>query len=282
MNMSQEDYDNIRFLIRERSGISLGPTKLSYLVSKLAHRLKETNSESVKEYYFFLKYDSRGHSEIDKLVDLITVGETFFFRHEEQLEDFALQVTPRILTNRRLLQPLSIWSAGCSTGEEAYTLAIILLESNCKLEKDSISIIASDINSSSLRVAREGIYDDYSVRYVPRKLLVKYFDKTGDGKHILSPTVKDIVRIASINLMDSQSTGRVRNMDCIFCRNVMIYFDDAEKKRCVEHLYEALNDDGLLFLGHSESLGRITNLFEPFRLEHTVAYRKPGRLNKNR
>lgn len=282
MNVSQEDFENISLLIKERSGISLAPSKLGYLASRLAHRLRETNSDSVKEYYFFLKYDSRGQSEIDHLIELITVGETFFFRHQEQLDDFSAQVLPKLLQDRKLMQPLSIWSAGCSTGEEAYTLAIMLIENNCKLEPDSINIVASDINTSSLHVAREGVYDAYSVRNVPRYLLLKYFEKTHGGKYLLSPVIRNIVRIASINLMDPRSTGRMKNMDCIFCRNVMIYFEDPEKKRCVENLYEALNDDGFLFLGHSESLGRITNLFEPFRLGHTVVYRKPVQRNLGR
>ncbi len=275
MDMSQEDFDNIRLLIKDRSGISLGATRVGVLASKLAHRLKETNSESIKEYYFYLKYDSKGSYEIDNLIESVTIGETFFFRHQEQLDDFSEQVLPEILKRRRLLHPLSIWSAGCSTGEEAYTLAIMLLESNCKLNQDSINILASDINSSSLRHAREGVYDEYSVRYVPRHLLTKYFEKTGNGKYLLSSTIKKFVRIASVNLMDPHSTGRIRDIDCIFCRNVMIYFDDSDKKRCAEHLYESLSDDGFVFLGHSESLGRISNLFEPFRLKHTIAYRKP-------
>jgi chemotaxis protein methyltransferase CheR len=105
--------------------------------------------------------------------------------------------------------------------------------------------------------------------------LTKYFEKTGNGKYLLSSTIKKFVRIASVNLMDPHSTGRIRDIDCIFCRNVMIYFDDSDKKRCAEHLYESLSDDGFVFLGHSESLGRISNLFEPFRLKHTIAYRKP-------
>ncbi len=275
MDITQEDFDSIRFLIKEKSGISIGANKANFLVSKLGRRLKETNSESFKEYYFYLKYDSRGSSEVDRLVDLVTVGETFFYRHIEQLEDFSEQVLPGILKNRRLLHPLSIWSAGCSSGEEAYTLAIMLLESDCKLNPDSINIMASDISSSALQAAREGVYDEYSVRNVPKHLLGKYFEKNRAGKYILDPFVKNVVRIASINLMDSQSTGRVRNVDCIFCRNVMIYFDDTDKKRCVENLYGALADDGFMFLGHSESLGRISNIFEPFRLKHTVAYRKP-------
>lgn len=277
MDISREDFDNISSMIKEKSGICLGNAKTSFLASKLAHRLKETNSESVKEYYFYLKYDSKGMIELDNLIETVTVGETFFFRHQEQLDDFAGQVLPEILKHRRNLHPLSIWSAGCSSGEEAYTLAIMLLESNCKLDRDSINIMASDISASALHSAREGIYDDYSVRNVPRGLLYKYFEKTAKGKYLIAPTIKQIVRFASINLMDYRSTSRVRNVDCIFCRNVIIYFDEKDKRRCVEHLYESLSEDGYVFLGHSESLGRISNLFEPLKLRHTVAYRKPVR-----
>ncbi len=275
MDISREDFDNIRMLIKERSGINLGPTKIDFLASKITHRLKVTNCDTIKEYYFYLKYDSKGPSEIDSLVELVAINETFFFRHQDQLDDFIQIVLPEVLKSHRPSKALSIWSAGCSSGEEAYTLAIMLRERNGDVNPDTVSILASDISSSALLSAREAIYDDYSVRNVPKNLLQKYFSRDDRGRYNLDQSVKSMVRIASINLMDSKSTGRVRNMDCIFCRNVMIYFDDKDKQRCVERLYEALNDDGYVFLGHSESLGRISNLLEPVRLKNTVAYRKP-------
>lgn len=276
MELSREDFDSIRHIIKDRSGICLGDTKISFLKSKLAQRLRNTNTETVKDYYYYLKYDSNRESELDYLIEAIAIGETYFFRHVEQLGDFSDQIAPEILGRRKSMQTLAVWSAGCSTGEEAYTLAMLLLESPCKIQPGSIYILASDISPAALHSAREGIYDDYSVRHVPKYFLENYFDRNREGKHAIKPQLKQIVRFASINLLDSRSMGRVRNMDCIFCRNVMIYFDDRDKGRCAENLYESLNSDGYLLLGHSESLGRITNLFEPAKLKQTVVYRKSG------
>ncbi len=276
MELSQEDFESIRSIIKDRSGIFLGTTKINLLGSRLAQRLRATNTGSVKDYYYYLKYDSKGQAEIDNLIESVAIGETFFFRHVEQLTDFSDQVAPEIVSRGKMAQNLSIWSAGCSTGEEAYTLAILLLESNCKIRPSSINILASDINASALHSAREGIYDDYSVKNVPSHLLEKYFDTRDKGKFAIRPEVKALVNFASINLMDHRSTGRIRNMDCIFCRNVMIYFDDRDKGRCAEHLYESLTGNGYVFLGYSESLGRISNLFEPIKLKQTIAYRKAG------
>lgn len=276
MDLSQEDFQNMRSIIKDRSGIFLGDTKINFLRSKLAQRIRETNSGSVKDYYYYLKYDGKGQAELDSLIESVAIGETFFFRHTEQLSDFAGRVAPEIVSRRKIASHISIWSAGCSTGEEAYTLAILLLESHCNLRPSSINILASDINASALQSAREGIYDNYSVRNVPVNLLEKYFDAKGKDKFAIKSEVKALVRFASINLIDHHSTGRVRNMDCVFCRNVMIYFDDKDKSRCAENLYESLSQDGYLFLGYSESLGRISNLFEPMKLKETIAYRKAG------
>lgn len=276
MDLTPEDFDSMRSIIKDRSGIFLGATKINFLRSKLVQRMRQTNSESVKDYYYYLKYDGKGESELDILIESVAIGETFFFRHTEQLADFSERVVPEIVSRRRISQNFSLWSAGCSTGEEAYTLAILLMESNCKIRPSSISILASDLNASALQAAREGIYDNYSVRNVPSGLLEKYFDRKTNERFMIKPEIKALVRFASINLMDHRSTGRVRNMDCIFCRNVMIYFDDRDKARCVEHLYESLSADGYLFLGYSESLGRISNLFEPMKLKETIVYRKAG------
>lgn len=276
MDFSYEDFCSIRSIIKEQSGIFLGDSKINFLRSKLVQRMRETNVSSVKDYYYFLKYDGKGSSELDNLIELVAIGETFFFRHTEQLSDFSECVAPEILGRRRVPKNISIWSAGCSTGEEAYTLAILLLESGCKIQPSSINILASDLNASSLHSAREGIYDEYSVRHVPPGVMEKYFESKGKDRFVIRRELKALVRFASVNLMDCRSTGRVRNMDCIFCRNVMIYFDDRDKNRCAERLYESLSEEGYLFLGYSESLGRISNLFEPMKLQNTIAYRRAG------
>jgi chemotaxis protein methyltransferase CheR len=275
MDLSGEGFHKIRDLINDRSGIWLGEAKNTFLQVRLAPRLKITNSETLKDYYYYLKYDSNGESELEALIDSVTVSETSFFRHQEQLEDFCSVSVPELVRRKEWTDPLTIWSAGCSTGEEAYTLAMLLMENPCGMPLGSINIMASDISPSSLQSAREGIYDDHSLRHAPRDYLVKYFEKKSSGKYAIQGQVKRLVKFGGINLTDSRATGRLRNVDCIFCRNVIIYFDDRHKVKCIENLYQSLRSGGYLFLGYSESLGRLSNLFEAVKLKKTVVYRKP-------
>ncbi|MBF0549793.1 MAG: protein-glutamate O-methyltransferase CheR [Deltaproteobacteria bacterium] len=276
MISAKEDLDNIRNLIKSRCGIWLAETKMNFLTIRLAHRLKVTGMETPKDYCYYLKYDPGGDEELNQLIDAVTVNETYFFRDLDQLSDFSEEIVPAMMKNKREWDSIRIWSAGCSTGEEPYTLAMLLLEHSQKIDASRISIIASDISDTVLRAAREGIYDDYSVRYVSPWLLLKYFDKDRDGRYVLKETVKTVVKFAHINLMDPFATGRVKEMDCIFCRNVILYFDDDDKEKCTQYLYRGMNKGGHLVLGRAESLGRISNLFDVVRLKRTTVYGKSG------
>jgi len=276
MDLSKKNFNSIRYIIKGKSGIWLGDTKINFLESRLTRRFKATSMETVKDYYYYLKYDSDGEKELEALIDAVTINETCFFREKDQLDDFIDVIFPRLLDRAKASGPLTIWSAGCSTGEEPYTLAMLLMEHFGVGRDYRINILASDISRTVLHSAREGIYDDYSIRYVPNHYLAKYFDKIGEGKYAIKALIKQMVSFARINLMNSFATGRIRNMDCIFCRNVIIYFDDEDKEICMDHLYRSFNKEGYLFLGHSESMNRISNLFEVVRLNQTLAYRKPG------
>lgn len=274
MELTVEDFIPIRDLIKERCGIWLGESKISFLRNRLVSRLKATNMDTAKEYFYFLKYDPFGQKEMDELVDAVTVNETYFNREDEQLGDFVNEVVPLLLERKRGVLPLSIWSAGCSTGEEPYTLAMLLMEHQLAIQKSMIDIFASDINNRVLCSAREGLYTDYSVRHLPPLYLLKYFEKDNNGIYSIKDEVKTMVRFACINFMDSFATSRIKEVDCIFCRNVIIYFDKKDKVRCIEHLYRSLAKGGYLLLGHSESLEHVTGRFDVVRLKKTVAYKK--------
>jgi chemotaxis protein methyltransferase CheR len=178
------------------------------------------------------------------------------------------------MQHKRGWDPIKIWSAGCSTGEEPYTLAMLLLEHPLTIDSSRINIIASDISNTVLRSAREAQYDDYSVRYVPPHYLLKYFDKNSKGKYTLHEKIKGLVKFARINLMDPFATGRIKDIDCIFCRNVILYFDDEDKDKATQYLYRTLTNGGRLVLGRAESLGRISNLFGVLRQKRTTVYSK--------
>jgi chemotaxis protein methyltransferase CheR len=276
MDLSKHDFENIRDLIKHRSGIWLSDAKRNYLSVRLSRRMKATGAETVKEYFYYLKYDIGGETELNNLVDEVAIHETYFFRDEEQLEDFSSHIVPMILKKKQVPSPINIWSAGCSTGEEPYTLTMLLFEHPSIIEPTRIHIIGSDISSAVLQSAREGIYDQHSIRYVPPHYLLKYFTKIGDDQYAVNDKVKDRVRFAHVNLMDPFATARIREIDCIFCRNVILYFNDSDKEKCTEYLYRSLNKGGCLVLGRPESLGRISGLFEVVRLKHTVIYGKPG------
>lgn len=271
----REDFHALREMIKSRTGLWLPETKQTYLKLRLNRRLQATAMETFRDYYYFLKYDPSGQEEMATLIDILTVNETYFYRENVQLDDFIQVVAPEILARKRDLSPLSIWSAGCSTGEEPYTLAMLLMDQQGLHGNPNLNILGTDINRAVLQSAREGVYDDYSIRHLPPHLLLKYFQQDQNGRQTINDPVKAIVNFAHVNLMDPFVTGRIREMDCIFCRNVMIYFDDQSKKKCLNHLYRSLKKGGCLFLGCSESLGHISSLFEIKRLHQTIAYIKP-------
>ena len=274
MDLTREEFENVRDMIRQRCGLWLADQKMSFLRSRLAARLAATSMETVREYYYYLRYDPGGEEELCSLIESVLINETCFFREEAQLQDLCETIVPGLLDGSGKAGPLCLWSAACSTGEEPYTLAILLLEHPLRILPHRVAILASDISHTALQSARQGVYDGYSLRKVPAQYLRQYFEAHSDGRCALKDRVKQMVQFAGINLLDPMETGRIKNMDCVLCRNTLIYFDDEGKRRCVEHLYRSLNRGGFLLLGHSESLGRIPNPFEVVRLKQTIAYRR--------
>jgi len=273
VDLAAENFIILRDLIKEKCGIWLSESKTNFLKIRLKNRLKVTNMDTIRNYYYYLKYDPNGEKEIEELIDAVTVNETYFFREQDQLNDFIQGVVPELMEQKQGINPLRIWSSASSTGEEAYTLAMLLLENSFKTRVSKFEILGSDISPSVLRSAREGRYDDYSTRHIPPLYMLKYFDKI-NGKYVLKPRAKEMVTFARVNLMDSFSTGRITNMDCVFCRNVLIYFDDKDKARCIENLYRSLNKGGYLLLGHAESLAHVFSPFEVVRINKSVVYKK--------
>lgn len=275
MALSKVDFDSIIRLIKEYSGIWLSDMKMTFLETRLSSRLKETNMDTAKDYFYYLKYDTQREQELERLVDAVAIKETYFFRDEEQLEDFSQQIVPELLKKKAAGQPLVVWSAACATGEEPYTLAMLLLEHPARLHPSRINILASDISPTALQAAREGIYDTYNLRHVDGHYLEKYFEGNSNGKYQVIDRVKHLVSFANVNIINSFNTSRINNIDCIFCRNVLIYFDDQDKARCLNNFYQPLKKGGYLLTGQAENLSRLNHLFEAVRLKKTTAYRKP-------
>ncbi|MCC6501700.1 MAG: protein-glutamate O-methyltransferase CheR [Deltaproteobacteria bacterium] len=273
--LSNETFGLLRDIIYARCGISFSEAKKYFLETRLVRRLEEMNLKSFEDYYYFLTYDSQREKEIINLFNSIVTNETSFFRDLPQLEAFRRGVVPKVIEDREKSgsKTLKMWSAACSTGEEPLTLGMMLLEDGLQIKGWNIDILASDISDNVLRPASAGVYEKYSLRNTPESYLKKYFQASGES-YTATKKVRDLVRYRKINLMDPIEMRMVRGIDIIFCRNVLIYFDDNSKKKVIAHLYDSLNKGGYLFVGFSESLHNITRLFRPVSIERSVVYQK--------
>jgi len=273
--MTSEQYSRLRDLIYQKLGLFFEDSKVYFLKRRIERRLAALELERVDEYIFHLRFcDEDGH-EMQELANLITTNETYMFREYEQLEAFSNYCLPEILEAKQQHgdRALRIWSAGCSSGEEPYTLAIILREVIPNLADWDVEIVASDIDNNMLQMVEAANYGDRSVKEVPEQ----YFDRhlTCNGACFqVRPETKRLVRACHINLNDRLAMRSMRGFDFIFCRNVLIYFDDVSRKNVVDHFYAALNASGYIFLGHSESIGRVSSAFTLVRRGDFLTYRK--------
>lgn len=271
--LHENEFRLLRELIKEHCGMFFDDGSRFLLERRLSRRVKIHNLDDFRDYYRFLLYDRRKEEELDALVDLLTVNETFFFREQNQLMAFSEEVLPEIRSSNREKRKLRIWSAGCSTGEEPYTIAMLILESGQFAGWD-VEILASDINQRVLAAARRGVYKKNSFRCTERYFLDKYF-KEEDGSFTISGNVKRFVNFSYLNLLDPFKVRFLGKVDAIFCRNVLIYFDQQSRKKVIDNFYESLVDGGYLLLGHAESLMNISTSFALKHFKHDMLYQKP-------
>ncbi len=260
-----------------------------FLQDRLQRRLKECHLDSFYSYYRLLITD-QGKQELARLLENLTVNETSFFRNKAQLELFQNFVLDDLLRKKQARRDYSlrIWSAGCSTGQEPYTVAMLVcdalsyyyLRNSLPVQNVSprplvpapwrVEIMASDISYSVLRAGHEGYYNETQMQSVDYSYRLRYFDKVGD-RYAIKKAIKDLVHFDFHNLKTEFLPQR---NDIIFCRNVMMYFDEAEQKRLVEKFYRCLNSDGFLFVGHAESLLGLTEKFTMVHRNSGTAYQR--------
>ena len=274
--MSEEEFRLLRDLIYSHCGIWFDEQNSYLLEKRLGRRLTTHQLETFKEYYQLLRFNRKREQELEELMDLLTTNETYFFREEYQLKAFAEEVVPELceLRESRGQRRLRIWSAGCSTGEEPYTIAMLLLE-NPRLRDWEIEIIGTDISQRVLQHARRGVYGKSAFRSTDSYYRDQYFELQ-DGGYRVKDQVRRLVSISQLNLLDSSRMRMLGSFDIVFCRNVIIYFDLAVKKRVIESFYPVLKDSGYLMLGHSESLMNITTLFKLRHFKNDMVYQKPA------
>ena len=268
----------LRDFIHGYCGIYFDDGSKFLLERRLTRRLEQRQLRSFEEYYHFLRYDRKREEELTVLVDNLTTNETYFFRESPQLRAFSEEILPElreVLADRKVIR---IWSAGCSTGEEPYTIAILLLESGDWWRDWQVEILGSDINQRVLHTARKGVYKKSAHRVTSPEMLSKYFIEVEKGNYRIADRVRELVSFSYLNLLDPYKTSLISNMDVIFCRNVIIYFDKEAKKKVIESFFDKLRNGGYLLLGHSESLINISNAFALRTLKNDMVYQKQYRI----
>jgi len=275
MILTPELYGRYIDLIYKKTGLWFEPSKRYFVDKRIEERIEGLGLESFKEYYQLLKF-SNNDLEMQKLINRLTVNETYFFRDFPQLQSFAEGVLPEVvkIKENEGNKKIRFWSAGCSTGEEPYTMAIIFLEMLPNPEEWTIEILATDINTQVLNAARKGGYSSRSVKDVPPEYLERYFVERLDTYYI-KKKIKDMVQFKTLNLVDGQAMLEQDQLDFIFCRNVLIYFNPESRAKVVNCFYHSLKSRGVIYLGHSESISRITNLFKIKRIGGNTVYCKP-------
>ncbi|MBA3531324.1 MAG: protein-glutamate O-methyltransferase CheR [Ardenticatenales bacterium] len=272
-SLSADDFEALRRLIYEQSGIWLGDTKQPFLQLRLQERLLSRNITSAREYYHFLKYDPLGSDEMQRLLDAVTINESWFFRESAPLLAWRDTILPALMKQK---QPVRLWSAACSTGEEPYTLAMLLLEMMPQATLAQLEIVATDISLRALEAARTGIYDPHSLRHTEPRWVTRYFQPVANGGQRVGEAVRRLVHFGQGNLLDQGVSARVGRVDLILCRNVLIYFNEQSRQKALNNLYSALHAGSHLLLGHSETLAHTMSSFEVARVGGSILYAKPA------
>ena len=271
--MTDDQFHKLRKIVYERCGIWFGDGKKYVLESRLGRRLQELEMDDFGQYVMFLTIGPYRSDEFQQMFDRVTINETSFFRNGPQLDVFERRVLPALLEARNPTKQFRIWSVACSTGEEPYTLAIQIHRTlGIRLADWRIEVLGVDLSERVLVEAQRGVYSDYALRNIEPLVLNRYFKKTPAGYEI-DPTIRSMVHFERCNLKDTLGLKRYGTWDVIFCRNVMIYFDQTMRESCLKLFHQMLADDGTLFVGHSETL-RDTQRFAPRTEPQAFAYSK--------
>jgi chemotaxis protein methyltransferase CheR len=272
-HLTQEEVQRFCEFLYRRTGMSFAESKRYYIDRRIAERMAETNSGSFQAYFALLRSDT--DRELEHLVNAFTVNETYFYREEHQLRCMTSDLLDLVVRGRPAGQPIRIWSIPCSTGEEPYSIAIWLMENWSQVDSYNIEIVGSDIDTRALAAAQEGVYGDRALARLTRPLVDRYFKPVADGRHQIDAGLRNSIQFTRTNLIDANAMAEHRDFDIIFCRNVLIYFDDASRRIAAESLYDCLRPGGYICLGHSETMSRISPLFGVCRFPDAIVYQRP-------
>ncbi len=276
LTMTDAEFRMFCELVKSRCGLHFDEDSRFIVEKRLARRVQECGLGSFAAYHLLLRDGSAGEEEFSNVVDALTTNETYFFRELGQMRALMDEIIPELLNRRRTAgidTPIGIWSAGCSSGEEPYTIVILAKEAGLDPGKD-IRVYASDISKSMLHKSRRGVYREASFRETSAYVRDRYFTAK-DGHNRINDEIKDHVDFINLNLLDRDKIALLGAMDVILCRNVIIYFDLETKQKVIETFHDKLKPGGYLLLGHSESLINVSSAFELKHLTRDLVYRRP-------
>jgi len=268
------EYRQFREWLVQQYGLDFGPERRDILRARLEPTRRELGFEDFHQLLFHLKYHPDREGDRGRLLRHLTNNESYFFREPAQLDVLREEILPALRTRAREQgRPVRLMSAGCASGEEAYTLAMIVDQSPLRLGEEAV-VTGVDVDESALARAREGSYRDNAFRRIPPDMRRRYF-QSADGTTRIEPRLVENVDFRRANLVDPASWAGIPPQHVIFCRNVLIYFDDSATRRAVRILHDALVPGGYLFLGHAESLSRVPTPLVTERRPGTVFHRRP-------
>jgi chemotaxis protein methyltransferase CheR len=275
VELSEEEFRLLRDFIHEQFGLFFDDSQRGSLRSRLAGRLASLGLASFEDYYHYLRFGPQHAEERDRMATHLTNNETYFYREMPQLQVFG-DVVLKTLRDRKAARgdrKLQLLSAGCSSGEEPYTLAMIVYDSSLFFWNWDVQVTGIDVDQGALEKARRAVYHPNSFRSIRPQVLDKHFVKEPEGARVKDP-IRKLVRFRQGNIVEPAGYEGLPPLDVVFCRNVLIYFSDAMILKVVRLFHQALAPGGYLFLGHAESLSRITDLFTPIRFQGAMAYQK--------
>ena len=268
--LSEHELSEIRMLIEERTGICFDASRERFLSTRVEEHLREKHFDRGTD---LLRVMRKSNLEYESLLERVLTQETSFFRYPSVYEAFEKRVLPELHVKKFWTSPrtLRIWSAGCSTGEEPYSIAMTISDSGSFAESWNAEILATDVGRQALKHAERGLYTGRSVETLTEKQLATHFTPAPGGQQV-KPRLRKMVTYTQMNLASAVYVGR---MDAIFCMNVLIYFSEERRRALVQRFYETLEPGGYLFLGHSESISKMPVKFQAIVLNDCILYRKP-------
>jgi chemotaxis protein methyltransferase CheR len=271
--VSEEDFRRLAEFLYRRTGMVFNESKHYYVERRIADRMAATSSVSFGAYFAFLRSEIR--DEVEQLINAFTVNETYFYREDHQLECLTKDLLRERVSSKAPGDAIRIWSAPCSTGEEPYSIAIWLLENWSEVDSFDIEIVGSDIDTRVLEAAKAGVFGKRALMRLSPQLVAKYFQQLDEERWVILDDLRQSVQFSRVNIVETKETAPQGLFDVIFCRNVLIYFDDESRRIAAENLYDSLLPGGYICLGHTESMSRISPLFEVCRYSDAIVYRRP-------